>query len=86
MSNTQTANITNIATERTPEQIKKAQEYRDVCRLAAKITKAHNSENLSDWEKNFLADMAKRFTTYGAKTAMSLKQTMLINRVLKKAA
>ena len=47
---------------------------------------ATQSQALSEWERGFLADLARKFEQYGLGTRLSLAQVMTMNRAMAKAA
>ena len=82
---------TTVATETAAEEKAKPSKAHlamraELNRTVGHLDEAIGSGKLTDWEKNFLTDLATRFKQFGLKTRLSAAQMMTMNRAVAKSA
>ena len=60
------------------------EENDDIALKLNAFTEYGDDADLTDWERNFMADQVKRYEQYEARTQFSDKQLEIINRVYSK--
>lgn len=82
---TETPNATETAEKAKPTKAQIIMRA-ELNRTVALLDEAKDSEKLTEWERNFVGDLAARFKQYGWKTRLSAAQMLTMNRSIAKMA